>query len=341
MSKLKVTLISFSVVNDCCKLQRCLYPLLTLKVQGKIELNVAYISAIGIYAYSQDQLKDLVDSTDIFLLQRPNVETPLIALFIEKCLKLKSDLTFINEYDDYLLSELSPEKKYQHLEFIRKFPTIVSTMYLATIFKKLVPDSRLFLYKNRLPGKELPTPVFKRNTILHIGTSTHFNDLVLIQKVLRNVTDRGKKLIIWGNKVPEYIKNTKNVEQLHFVSDYEVYLNNLMDIPVSFGINPLAKTRKNWAKSGIKYIEFGLKGVPALFTDIPEYKEIVPKELLVTSTEWQEKIDEMLGKTVAQLRELGMYMREDVLENHMLTQEHVDSYYDILVQSRNLMRGID
>jgi len=297
---------------------------------------------INLYAHNKNLCKEIAEKADIVIFQRPDATMGFLGMLIDNLLEFNPNLTIIGEFDDLILfSHIHNYGLDFQNKFISNFPIICSTPYLAELIRVQNPMAEIYLYRTKLPyrDEEVIYSAEEQYTILHTGTSTHYYDVNNIAKSLEYLLKKNSNysVLFWGNKIPKNLMDFNRVKDEEFISNYEEYVDNFINLPVRFGINPLSRTRHNWCKSNIKYIEYGQKATPALFTDMPEYvASVAVPELIVRSGEWGTKIDWLLSLDHTQLREIGMSMAEDVKENWTMTEADLDLYFDILTSSIEL-----
>jgi glycosyltransferase involved in cell wall biosynthesis len=267
-----------------------------------------------------------------------------IYLFYESLKKVNPKLVFITEVDDILFNDSKENNRFL-MEFYLLMPVIVSNGYIANYLFNIIPHIKLYLFQTKLLAlEEYPKYKPPKNpVILHAGTNTHSKDLSLIVEPLKNVllNHPNTKVCFWGNGTPlELEKYHNQTSRKQYTSDYEIYTQAFLQFEATFSINPLIVSRINTGKSAIKYLEAAQKGLPALFSPIPEYLDNVPiSELIVKDEEWENKMEWMLSLTKKQLKEISNTMRNDFLNKWVFTQQDIEDYYNILIESKNLTFG--
>jgi hypothetical protein len=326
--------------------QRVGIPLSTLQNQGKIEYKVFYNSLLTLYTLKREFLETIANEFDILLFQRIRHSSMGFVNLVDQLLEINPNLVIIHETDDIFISNASMYDNLYIKEIYERFPVICSTAYWATLIKEWCPLAKVYLYNTRLPHVEKVLGGFaKKPTILHFGTSTHFADVNMIDRPLNNMMDKYRDLNItfWGNDaLPSLDRFKDRIKAEEYISDYNIYMDKLFNMPATISIHPLRTTRFNMCKSAIKYLECGLRKLPALFSPIPEYISCVTiKELLVKNNEWESKIDWLLSLPPKNLSDIGETMYEDVMKNWVLREEDVEEYYGILVDCMKVTKGVE
>lgn len=341
---LRVGIFSFSLVNDCCFLQRVAYIMKALNTMKKVEFTLLYLSLVDLYSFKDDAIKEIAKN-DVLLFQRADVTGWRFYVLIEKILKENPNITIIHEIDDFLLENENGIRNRRLAQLYNNSCIICSTPYLADMVKLVSPLSKVYLYRTKLPY--LDNYVYKRPsrhpTILHLGTATHSGDLRVLDKYLEEllINNSSSKIIFWGNDPPLSLMGFgKRIQRMPFISDYNKSLDKLYNTDCSFTINPYAYTRKNMAKTGIKFLEAGATFKLGLFSDLPEYKELVPvKELVVRNDSWGEAINYVMSLPYKRIKEIILALHEEVINKWTLTEKDILEYLKILEDCISISRG--
>lgn len=189
---------------------------------------------------------------------------------------------------------------------------IVSTVPLAERMNRFNPnvipianqlDEQLF---ERRPRKDAGQD---KVTFGYMGTLSHLEDLLMILAPLRRVLNRFSDRVrfeIVGIAEPDRMKplfdglpvryhrlNRKEIEYPGFVQWIQE------NISWDFAIAPLADTAFNQAKSDLKVLDYGILGIPGIFSRTPSYRDTVQHEengLCVANEDaaWEEAISLMI-----------------------------------------------
>ncbi|HTV41928.1 MAG TPA: glycosyltransferase [Candidatus Sulfotelmatobacter sp.] len=139
-------------------------------------------------------------------------------------------------------------------------------------------------------------------SILFSGTVTHEHDLALIEKAIERIIQEFPERVefmFWGN-APATLKHYSQVKTVSsFVQKYSDYARQLKSLSVDLALVPLELTPFNRAKSPIKWLEYSACRIPAIFTNIEAYNQIVEHEktgwLVPNTTEaWYEAMKTLI-----------------------------------------------
>jgi len=219
----------------------------------------------------------------------------------------------------------------------------VSTPRLAEVYKhcnaniKVIPNA---IDPEIWPENAKATDGFIRLGLF--GSNTHHPDWREIVDVLKELLDEYPNVRLVFNcwyiakstqgasmaeqdktpQFPEYFSKAGLVEhpQVEWcepceIADYPAWL---ADKAVDIGLAPLKKSAFNRGKSGIKYLEWGVLGVPGVYADQEPYSIVKNGEtgfLCGKASEWKSKIKRLIED--ADLRQkMGAAARADVIQNH-------------------------
>ena len=156
------------------------------------------------------------------------------------------------------LITLPTEKLKEEVENFYKIPALVIPNFIDT-----------FYFYPKLKTKQR-----RKLNIGIIGTSSHEQDFnfiaPVIKEIIENYNDR-IRIKFWGY-IPENLKNIKGVYFIPFEPDYFKYAERLRKESFDFCIVPLLENRINNIKSNIKWLEFSITKIPAIFSDTEPYK---------------------------------------------------------------------
>jgi len=222
-------------------------------------------------------------------------------LMSELCALKKKGVKIIYEIDDDLLSVNSDIG-------VRLFPSttqrmwirevarladgiIVSTPNLASRFKSL--NKNIVIVQNALDDT-LFNDAVRLNMIAsskkpivfgYMGTPTHFEDLLLILQPLRSILFEFRESVqleIVGVGDSSMLKSlfpnlpvtlrqvpTSAVSYVKFVNWMQ------SNLRWDFGIAPLVNSTFTSSKSDIKYLDYGVQGIPSIFSNVPAYNNTI------------------------------------------------------------------
>lgn len=209
------------------------------------------------------------------------------------------------------------------------------------IFYNYLNDDIWKLNQNNFSNNEPPT------IIGYMGGHTHLPDLVSIKPAVLNILEKyGEKVIlkIWGLTPPEELKNHKQVEwTIPNLWNYPNFAEYFQKIKVDIFIAPLIDNKFNQSKSFIKYLEYGSLGVPAIFSNVEPYKNIIEHEnnglLASTLTDW-EKYLSFLIENEQERKKISKNITIDIEDNWLLSK-NISKWNELLkfsfeVDNRNL-----
>jgi len=103
--------------------------------------------------------------------------------------------------------------------------------------------------------------------------------------------------------------------------DHRKWRKTWQELPIDIGLAPLIDTSFNKAKSSIKYYEYALRKIPAVYSWVDTYLSVVREGetgyFAKTETEWYEKIKILIDDEVKR-KAMGEAARKDVLDNYTI-----------------------
>jgi len=164
------------------------------------------------------------------------------------------------------------------------------------------------------------------------GSETHGLDLAMITPAIRKVlvAHRDKvELRCWGC-ITEELKTVDGVCYMGpYDPDYPQYAKRLPEARVDFALVPLLPNRFNRAKSPIKYLEFGICGIPGIYSDLEPYRKVVRHEetgMLATDDtgSWLNAMTRLIENQDYR-SSLADHARLDISKNYLLPN-HLDKW---------------
>jgi len=293
--KMHVTIFSLDLTSYACAQLRLLRPLSYLSP----ELNYTWsVQSDGQnYAISYDG----IDRADIFVLQRyfPLKETwPCI----EKIIKTNKPIVY--EIDD-LLWEVPPnhplafnlaKTKPYLLELLPQVNAVtVTTPELAQKIKSYNPN--VFIFPNFLDPRLWEKTVLKpknKNKIKigFIGSSTHGEDLLLIEKALLKIIRQRPnqvEVICFGCITPK-LQQYPQVRYVPFVDGYVAFCKKIFTLDLDIGLAPLIDNDFNRCKSNVKWLEYSACAIAGVYANLPPYATWIHsgQDGLLAGHTWQE-----------------------------------------------------
>ncbi len=326
-----------------CGYIRLIHPLTHASVKDKVTVSIA--------DYAHELPKQPVDAVIIERLVRPNLTyiaaDYLLQQFAER------DIPVLYTIDDNLI-DLNRDPSIWHfpseehrmvfrLLASQARGVIVSTPLLAERMKRLNPnvtvvpnqmDERLFHPPKPLPRQE-------KLRLGYMGTATHIDDLLMIlgplRRFLSDYRDR-VELELLGVAEPQHIKGLfGNLPVIHtLVPRKEMPYPRFapwmqQQIQWDFAIAPLKRSAFSDCKSDLKMLDYGILGIPGIFSAVPSYADTVHHEengLLATNDEesWYHALTRMTEDDV--LRERLRKNVTDYSWNHRTLKQHATGWVD-------------
>ena len=213
---------------------------------------------------------------------------------------------------------------------------VVATEELA---RRLAPlNGRLRVVPNHLDERlYCPLPPNGRHGGIvrfgYMGTYTHLDDLLLVLPALRHVLTRHRREIefeIVGVAADQGLAELFAGLPVRIVSpgdafhypDFVIWMQR--HLRWDFAIAPLCDTHFNRAKSDLKFLDYGMLGIPGIFSRVPAYADTVRDEVdgfLVDNdtVSWQQALERLLGDASLR-RRLGAAAKKRVMTERTLTQ---------------------
>lgn len=275
-----------------------------------------------------------------------------------KTLKTKyPKINIITDIDDDLYSIAPSHPEYDHYvnrikildELIKLSDTVVvSTNPIKLQVLKRHPSTNIMIIPNYLNNdvwnlmhKEHKTP-YNEIRVLYSGTETHDADLRLLEKaipetseIIRSKTGMNLKIIVAGGTTLD-IKGMEIIQVPDDKRSYPDYVAWIQSMPAfNFAIAPLnLDNAMNRSKSCLKYLEYSAMGLPAIYTDIEPYSEVVIDHMngiLISNNDldlWKSALIELA--TNANMREkLAVACKENVT-NKLLLSDHQSEWKKVI-----------
>ncbi|MFO1242812.1 MAG: glycosyltransferase [Rickettsiales bacterium] len=314
-----------------CSYIRLLQPFSHPSLKGKVEITTG---------------KNIPDAVDVIILER--LWLPSFNMFHARNILneiKRRDVPFIYTLDDNLLDlNLEPGLKnfptHEQRQIIRMFAQeangiIVSTNPLAERMRKF--NSNIHIVPNqldeRLFTKDRKMPSHQKIRFGYMGTFSHLEDLLMILYPLRAFLTR------WKNKVEfeilgisEHVRTKAIFDGMpvkyHHLNKRDIHYHGFVKwmhkhIAWDFAIAPLARTPFNDGKSDLKVLDYGIFGIPGIFSDVPSYHDTVRNEngFLVPNTEeaWEQALETMATDTALR-QKMAATVKQEVWETRTLAQ---------------------
>ncbi|MGH8581961.1 MAG: hypothetical protein ACREWG_04060 [Gammaproteobacteria bacterium] len=256
----------------------------------------------------------------------------------------------IYETDDDLLSlnseggaPLRPsEEKKMWLRQVVKYSdgVIVSTKTLASRLGRLNPnievvenalDERVY---SRARARKPHNAQEGLVVFGYMGTYGHMNDMISIIQPLRSILARFRDRVrfeiigIGDSATLTGAFHDLPVRYMNIPDEavpYEKFVSWMIEeVRWDFGIAPLIDSNFTRSKSDIKYLDYGVQGIPGIFSDVPAYRSTIrhgENGILATDIpSWEQWLSRLIMDNQLRMR-LATRAHEDVWKDRMLKTE--------------------
>ena len=253
----------------------------------------------------------------------------------------------IYETDDLILFDRRSDAPADHAEEVASFLKRAACIIAATprLADELRPlNSRTYEFPNLLDPDiwHLPDRVRARGesrvAICCIGTGLMEENLSFIVPVMEQCERRyGSDVTfsLWGNAryLGERVRKLKNVTVADRKMPYTAFARHLQQAAYDAGVVPLSDLRFNRSKSYIKYLEYAVSGIPAVFSRVEAYAGLSHGETCILAENnpgaWQEEISRMIEDRALRSA-LAVRAYQDVRRRFVLDDEWAGKYFSIL-----------
>ena len=273
------------IVEKSINFSPCAYIRIILPCIEKYRYEQVVVKCINV-----DELEYF--SPDLIITHRTAVGQDKLLFFLDYV--EKKNIPYSYDLDDDLLSigdsdhpEANYYKNYRKVIsqlIIHANKVTVSTENLKLKLKSFRAD--ILVVKNRLYSEiwshNLNEPKNKigRFNILYMGTTTHSNDLELINEALR-VIKRYHRNIVFN--IIGVTDSRKGKGHLNFIEiplfarqSYPLFVWWLKSLGnFDLGLAPLIDNEFNYSKSGIKFLEYQALGIPVVASKLAPYKDVI------------------------------------------------------------------
>jgi GT2 family glycosyltransferase/tetratricopeptide (TPR) repeat protein/glycosyltransferase involved in cell wall biosynthesis len=174
------------------------------------------------------------------------------------------------------------------------------------------------------------------------GTNTHEEDLAILKPAIAKIARkyRGKVVFRFWGYLPDDLKGIEGVELVRgSVPDLRMHAREMAKTRIDLGLAPLVDHPFNHAKSNMKWLDYSICHVPAIFSAITPYSNsVVHGETgwLVENTAdaWTDAMDRLISDTALR-RKIARRAYEEVRGKHCLQDNALrwDSLYRSLYVS--------
>lgn len=203
----------------------------------------------------------------------------------------------------------------------------VPTRTLATAFKRR--NGRVVVTPNRL-DTTLWTPADPRTggtpvRILYAGSPIHSADLEILRAPLARLLEKygeAVELTLFGCSSPSF-ERLAGVRILPPTENYAAYVEAMNRLSFDIGLAPLEDTPFNRAGSHVKWMEYAVRGIAGVFSDLPPYACVRHGRtgLLANSPRtWLDGLKTLIENPGARTR-MAYSAQEEVLSDHALADD--------------------
>jgi glycosyltransferase involved in cell wall biosynthesis len=180
-------------------------------------------------------------------------------------------------------------------------------------------------------------------TIGYMGSLNRDIDFEFLTVALSQIMDERKDVRFqFAGYIPPSLAGHPSVSHVPFEPNYRTFMASVRTLGWDIGLAPLAATTFNMSKTANKYREFGAAGIPAVYSDVPIYREVIEDGVngILTKNsprDWKKAILNLIDSPENQNR-IRDNAREDVIERYPL-EAHAQAKFDVL--SASLTRAND
>jgi len=335
----------FSTAKGSCSIIRLFSPIQQCLKQYNISVKPCLVATDKIrkdlFLYAE-----AVEKSNIIILQRGDIIILRQMKELWNKILYSSDKKVIYDIDDLLLDLPPHNPDYEFfnkikpyiIEIINQADLItVSTCELKRAIDERIPGVRnkivvlpnfidLSIWKKKDISARKEKPKF-----LFAGTPTHSKDLEMIEDAIEYILRKYKGKVefeIWGEEgisknLAQYFKKKP--------TNYTEYANNLLKSDFDFALVPLVNDQFNRCKSNIKWLEYGVCGIPTIFSNLPPYSSIrngLTGVLVNNNVESWINAIEMFLKNPDYINFMAKKVQKKVLENHTI-QKNAFRWFDM------------
>jgi glycosyltransferase involved in cell wall biosynthesis len=155
---------------------------------------------------------------------------------------------------------------------------ITSTPYLADVYSEyckniyVVPNSIDVQKWEKAKGRKRPGI-----RVGWIGSTTHSEDLELLEKVIPRITvlSPDLKFVFASAHIPEFLKGLKQVEIVEKWVPILKYPAHMASLDFDIGLAPLRDNKFNRAKSNLRWLEYSALGIPCVASRVGHFAETI------------------------------------------------------------------
>lgn len=165
-------------------------------------------------------------------------------------------------------------------------------------------------------------------TLGYHGSTTHDSDIKLILPAIDTIMEMYPNVILQligtirreSVSIFESMKHNDRVFIRGGTPAYDTFPELLMGLKWDIGLAPLIDDAFNRGKSHIKYMEYAMKRIPTVASDVYPYAKNATHALLCKdNTEWVSNLSKLI-KDKRLRKEIGTLSYKDVVQNHQYSQ---------------------
>jgi glycosyltransferase involved in cell wall biosynthesis len=310
-----------------------------------IKIPTNYLNTKGLCNAAWGWQPELMDKADIIVIQRQIAPESLN--FVRE--KKRQGKTVIYTLGDnmFCLPPHSPVFYYYTPQVIKKAAQIMkechaittTTPYLAEQLQRNSGQKYVYVLPHLIAKEHISKIAPDKPTDeIRIGWTTtpyHIGDWPICSHAIKDICNKYPqvKIVFWGF-INEDMSSYVPKEQLEFYSWVDVleYYNCLTAMDFDIGIAPLEDTPYNNSKSPLKFIEYGMLGIPGVYSPTPPYDTVEHLETGLKPKknryrEWYRWLEYLIENPDERVR-IGMNARNHVLE-HNEGYKMIDRYWEV------------
>lgn len=249
----------------------------------------------------------------------------------------RGDKLLVWEADDDITAvhkQAAHGKVYENPETVPRMGEMIAAAHLVTVTTEALAkvyrqwNPHVVVLPNYVPDDLVKTPMPPRGhggrerlVLGYTGSPSHRDDFeawsLTYARWMRHNADRTTLRLYGPDRPPIGMPATWRCEIQPWQNMTEDYLTGLrMDV----GIAPVLDTRFNRGKSGIKALEYGALGIPAVVSNLQQYRDVIVQGstgyLCTSPTSWLDAFTQLWDNP--QLRaDMGAAARDHVTANHL------------------------
>lgn len=282
-----------------------------IRLKDPIDAIHDYVPHLGVkyYNYPFFRHKSItgrhVASSEIILVQR-YFPQPKTAALLERI--KRSDAAVIFDLDDDLIHMPQTHNDYKTLEATTPYmadfaihadAVTVSTKELAASMASLASASVLPNLINDTVWQGGKRSADGKVRVLFSGTPHHAQDAAMLEELIVGAAQKyaDKVIFVLMGCATERLVSLPNVRFIEFQQSYYDYARRLQQEEIDIALVPLEDTPFNRCKSNIKWLEYSICGIPAVYAALPPYADVEQGRtglLARARADWNEALDVLI-----------------------------------------------